>query len=303
MNNLRNNISLLYDFYLVAKEMSFSKAATINNISQPSLSRNVQLLEDTLKLTLINRSNKGIELTNDGEQLFIKLNKMFNEFENYNDNYLQKDNSDLVGKITVGTTRNILDNKLPYYLSKFHHIYPNVKISIITDSATNLNCYLVNHKIDVLIDYLPQINSNEKYEVEVKTIEGFSTSFACSKNFYEKYGRYIKSLKDLENYQLLIPGKSRRRQMLDNILQPLDIKYNPIVEMPDSKGMAEFIKDNDCIGYFIKEEVEAYGLVPLNLKEQMPLNHIGIIYQKNTINNITKKFIELVLELSKNLNK
>lgn len=42
--------------------------------------------------------------------------------------------------------------------------------------------------------------------------------------------------------------------MLDEVLQKTNITLNPIIEMPDSKLMAEFIKENDCIGYFIKEE-------------------------------------------------
>ena len=83
--------------------------------------------------------------------------------------------------------------------------------------------------------------------------------------------------------------------MLDEVLQRANVTLNPIVEMPDSKLMAEFIKENDCIGYFIKEEIENYNLVPLKLKEEMPQNYIGMIYHKTTINRVTKKFIELVL--------
>ena len=60
--------------------------------------------------------------------------------------------------------------------------------------------------------------------------------------------------------------------------------------------MADFVKENEYIGYFVKEEVETFDLVPLILDIEMPKNYIGMIYSKNTINLITKKFIELVLE-------
>ena len=43
-----------------------------------------------------------------------------------------------------------------------------------------------------------------------------------------------------------------------------------------------------------KEEIKAYGLRELKLDVEMPKNNIGLIYSKNTINNITSKFIELV---------
>ena len=48
MIDLRNDLPLFYDFYIVAKENSFSLAAVKNNISQPNLSRNVKTLESKL---------------------------------------------------------------------------------------------------------------------------------------------------------------------------------------------------------------------------------------------------------------
>lgn len=295
MYDLRNNLPLLYDFYLVAKSKSYSRAAENYNTSQPSLSRNVKLLESTMGMKLVNRNNKGIELTNDGEELFKQLDTMFSVFNDYNKNNID-DSTELVGKLTIGTTRNIADNRLSQYLTIFNQQYPNVKIKIVTDSASNLNNYLLSHKIDVLIDYVPNINFTEKDNMEIKQIGSFDTCFACSKEFYIEYGNNIKSLEDLSDYNLVIPGSSRRKQMLDEILTPLNVKLEPKIEMPDSKLMADFVKENKYVGYFITDEVKTFDLVALKLNEQMPKNHIGMIYSRNTINLITKKFIELVLE-------
>ncbi len=295
MFDMRNNLSLLYDFYIVAKEKSFSDAAEKNVYSQSNLSRNIQKLEDELNLKLINRSNKGIKLTKDGENLYKTLDEMFSNFSEYETNYLSN-NDDLKGKIVIGTTRNIADNRLSEYLTKFYQKYPNVQVKIVTDNARNLNEYLINHKIDVLIDYLPQINFTEKSDLEIKNIGYFETCFACSQEFYNVVSKDIKSIEDLKRYKLIIPGSSRRRQGLDSILQPKNIELSPIIEMPDSKLMAEFIKSNNCIGYFIKEEVNDYNLKELKLIEEMPKNPIGIVYPKKTINNIANKFVELVLE-------
>ena len=299
MYDLRNNLPLLYDFYLVAKSKSFTEAAEIYNTSQPSLSRNVKILEDAMKMILINRSNKGVELTNDGEELFIKLDSMFQIFHLYNEHHFI-DSNELTGKLTVGTTRNIADNKLSSYLTDFLKYYPNVKIKVITDSASNLNEYLLNHKIDVLIDYIPNIYFTEKHSMEIKHIDKFETSFACSKEFYDKHGANIKTLDDLLNYKLVISGASRRRQLLDEVITPLKINLQPSIEMPDSKLMADFVKKNEYIGYFVNEEIHTYDLVPLELNIKMPQNHIGLIYSKNTINLITQKFIELVLKNKEN---
>lgn len=52
MINIRNILPMLYDYYLVATEMSFS-AAEKNYLSQSNLSRSVQNLENTLNLQLM----------------------------------------------------------------------------------------------------------------------------------------------------------------------------------------------------------------------------------------------------------
>lgn len=291
MYDLRNNLPMLYDFYIVAKAGSYSKAAEDNYVSQPNLSRNIKKLEETLGLELIIRNNKGITLTSDGIELFKTLDDMFVNVKKYN-----VGNDDITGTIAIGTTRNIADNKLSQYLLLFNKMYPDVKIKVFIDSASNLNDFLVQHKIDVLIDYLPNINFSENLNVEIKAIDKFNTCFACSKEFYEQVGKDIKDLSELSNYKLIIPGSSRRKQMLDILLQSNNIELTPVMEMPDSKLMADLVKDNDYIGYFIDNEADNYDLAKLKLDVQLPVNSIGLIYRKNTMNLITKNFVKMVLD-------
>lgn len=297
MNDIRNNLPLLYDFYIVVKEKSFSKAAEKNYVSQSNLSRNVQKLENILGLKLIYSNNKGIELTLDGEKLYKQTDAMFSTIGN---DPFYENQDEITGNITIGTTRNIADNKLIEYLICYNKRYPKVKINILIDNAKNLNEYLMQHKIDVLIDYLPHINYSEKLDIEVKAIGEFQTCFACSKDFYEKEAFKIKELKDLNNFHLLIPGKSRRRQLLDEVLQRNNIALNPIMELPDSKLMIDLVLKSNSIGYFIRDEIEKEDLTELSLKESMPVNSIGIIYPKYTINKLTKEFVDVVLEECKN---
>lgn len=294
--DLRNNFSYYHDFYITAKEKSYSEASKNNNVSQSSLTRSIKKLEEILDLKLVNTNNKGFELTLDGERIYKQLDMFFNEINLFTANDLST-NIEVV--LTIGTTRNIADFTLSKYITEFAKEYPNVKIKVNTDSASNLNDYLMNHKIDVLIDYLPHINYSEKFDLEVKPISQYKTCFACSKSYYETIKNKIKSLSDLSNYKLVISGSSRRRQMLDEILQKNNVELSVTHCMPDSKLMADFIKETDSIGYFIEEELEEYNLVKIDLKEEMPINPIGIIYSKKTINNVTKNFINIATKIDK----
>lgn len=290
--DLRNNFSYYHDFYITAKEKSYSEASRKNNISTSSLNRSIMQLEKILNLKLVQTSNKGFELTLDGNRLYKELDNFFSSIDLFTANNLSS-NLDVV--LTIGTTRNIADFSLSKYLSKFSKLYPDVKLKIFTDSASNLNDYLINHKIDILFDYLPNINYSEKFDLNVQPISQYDTCFACSKSYYEKIKDSITSLNDLSKYTLVISGKSRRRQMLDEILLKNNIDLKPKHLMPDSKLMADYIKDNDYIGYFIEDELEEYDLAKINLKEDMPINAIGIIYPKR-INKVAKDFVDVVLE-------
>ncbi len=291
--DLRNNFSYYYDFYISAKEKSLSDAGKKNNISQSSLSRSISKLEEVLDLKLVKTTNKGFELTLDGERIYNKLDQFFNTIDVFTAKELS---TNLDAILTIGTTRNIADFTLPKYLNKFVKAYPDVKIKVYTDSASNLNDYLVNHKIDVLIDYLPNINYSEKFDLEVKPISQYTTCFACSKSYYEKIKNDIHTYNDLSKYTLVISGSSRRRQMLDEELQKRNIELTPKHLMPDSKLMADVIKENDYIGYFIEDELKEYDLVKIELDDKMPINPIGIIYPTKTINHIARDFVKIVTE-------
>lgn len=76
--------------------------------------------------------------------------------------------------------------------------------------------------------------------------------------------------------------------MLNEVLTSSNINLMPTIEMPASKLMADFVKDKEYTGYFVKEEIEEYGLVLLKLDIEMPKNYIGMIYPKNTISIIAK---------------
>ena len=81
-------------------------------------------LENTLNLQLINRTNKGITLTKDGEELYNKVDRIFNNLKNYD---FSSENGEVQGTLVIGTTRNISDFKLLNYISTFNKKYPKVK--------------------------------------------------------------------------------------------------------------------------------------------------------------------------------
>ena len=65
-------------FYYVAKDGSFTKAARALGSTQPNVTRAMNCLEQQLNTTLFIRTNRGVQLTPEGERLYIPHRKPLN---------------------------------------------------------------------------------------------------------------------------------------------------------------------------------------------------------------------------------
>ena len=63
-------------FFIVSQTLNLKKASEIMNISHSSLSRQITVLEDELKLKLFFRNSKGLTLSPDGLKLSKKVNNI-----------------------------------------------------------------------------------------------------------------------------------------------------------------------------------------------------------------------------------
>ncbi|MDR3278470.1 MAG: LysR family transcriptional regulator [Oscillospiraceae bacterium] len=68
-------------FLTVAEYLNFSKAAEAMFISQPSLSKTLQRLEEGVRVKLFTRSNQGVALTREGEYLYSALEPLYNNMD------------------------------------------------------------------------------------------------------------------------------------------------------------------------------------------------------------------------------
>lgn len=70
------NLQYLHSFYVTVKANSISKAAKMLFLTQPGLSMQLQALEKELGANLLIRSNKGVELTKEGQVVFNYADKI-----------------------------------------------------------------------------------------------------------------------------------------------------------------------------------------------------------------------------------
>jgi DNA-binding transcriptional LysR family regulator len=141
-------------FLQIAEEGSMCRAANVLGIAQPALSRQVRLLETQLGVPLFIRSQRGVQLTEDGEQLRAALRRPMRDIELALQN-VGAPSSPIEAIIVLGmssATANIL--VLPF-LKQASAAFPNVKFSIIDRESGELIEGLIRGEIDIALVHGP----------------------------------------------------------------------------------------------------------------------------------------------------
>ncbi|MEW9672748.1 LysR family transcriptional regulator [Ammoniphilus sp. 3BR4] len=117
-------------FQLVAQMGSISSAARELNFAQSNITTKIQQLENHLQTTLFYRNNRGTTLTPKGKMLLIYTEKIFQLIEETSK--VMKDDETPKGPLIIGSMETTAAVRLPSLLSKYHHNYPDVDLTLIT---------------------------------------------------------------------------------------------------------------------------------------------------------------------------
>jgi DNA-binding transcriptional LysR family regulator len=121
------NLHLLRLFATVAEQGSFSRAASMLYISQPAISKGVQELERQLGTALLDRSGRGVTLTEAGATLFQHAQQLF-AVERAAEAALEQLEGLERGQLAIGASSTIGIYLLPPLLGRFRQRYPGIRL-------------------------------------------------------------------------------------------------------------------------------------------------------------------------------
>ena len=149
-------ISLLY------KHKNITKTANELYISQPSLTGRIKLIEKDLGVSLLTRSNRGVEFTPQGLFAAEFANRLLTEITGFREN-LSSLGKEVAGVIEIGATSIIGRYYLPGLLESFNKNYPLVKFRISIESSTELLKMLKSGVIDFgIVKHVKGFEEEEK---------------------------------------------------------------------------------------------------------------------------------------------
>lgn len=299
MDIFKSNIDFnLYKiFYAVATYNSFSKAAEVLYVSQPSVSYSIKKLEEDLDVKLFIRLNKSIKLTEEGEKLLFYIENAFN---NITSGYkaLKENKNELTGEVSIGIHSNIGTFLLPKIIKEFIKLNPNVKISIYNSRSFELRKMLQDGKLDVLILHYPIFKDKNNY-IEKKILSLDSCFFGIKKY----YDAFIMSQKDnlLFEYPLLLPLKGFvTSNALENTFRKNNIILKSNIYLYTTEMIVSLAKEGIGIGWAlkacIKKELDNSEFYEIPINMELPKIDLGIAYNKDYINKTTSEFIKFLMD-------
>lgn len=286
-----SNLNLYRSFYDVVRYDGFNNASKEIKVSQPALSYSIKTLEKELNTILINRNNSQFKLTEEGKILYANLITVFEKIDNFERN-IKCVNGSYSGVLNIGVRGNACEIFLPKIMHEFHLLYPKVVINIVMKSSEELYNMFDLNEIDFIIEELPLGKS--RHNLSYIKLSNMDNCFVTkNKEIYNK----ITNLKDLEDYPIILPTKSKRRVELEKILNQNDVYLENIISLPNSPLTIALVKEGLGIGYLIKgtiiNELNSGDLYELKFKEKFNSLSFCLIYSQEKLNNISKAFISI----------
>lgn len=134
----------------IASEKSFTRAADILFVSQPSLSKQIKALENRLNISLINRENNSVSLTEAGK-LFLDYAERILALCEESCRALNDLKTGDRGNLTVGASQTIGTYLMPRVLALFAQNYPQMNIKVQVDSTRIIAKNVMDKEIDIAV--------------------------------------------------------------------------------------------------------------------------------------------------------
>ncbi|GEQ86232.1 transcriptional regulator [Patiriisocius marinistellae] len=145
----------------VAENQNFTKAAQKTFVTQPTLSMQIQKLEEELDILIFDRSKKPIELTVVGQKIVRQARNIVNESERMQD-VVDQEKGYIGGDFHIGIIPTVMPTLLPMFLRNFTNKYPKVHLKIEELTTEDIIKKLKDGHLDAAIAATPLEQENIK---------------------------------------------------------------------------------------------------------------------------------------------
>lgn len=195
----------------VAEHKNFTLAAEKCFVTQPTLSMQIQKIEEELNIQIFDRTKKPIQLTDIGQKIVTQAKNIVNEADRIQD-IVEQQKGFVGGEFKLGIIPTIMPTLLPMFLNNFIKKYPKVKLIIEELNTEEIITKLNNGHLDAAIAATPLME--EKIKEIVLYFEPFVAYIPESHQFYQKKEIEVSDL-NIDEILLLQDGHCFRDGILN----------------------------------------------------------------------------------------
>ncbi|MFH9010351.1 LysR substrate-binding domain-containing protein [Streptomyces sp. NPDC017943] len=148
------SLAQLRAFAAVAEHLHFRDAAAAIGMSQPALSGAVSALEETLGVTLLERTTRKVLLSPEGERIAARAKAVLGEVESLMEE-AEATRAPFTGVLRLGVIPTVAPYLLPTVLRLVHERYPDLDLQVHEEQTANLLDGLAGGRLDLLLLAVP----------------------------------------------------------------------------------------------------------------------------------------------------
>lgn len=281
-------------FYYVAKYRNFTRAARVLGNSQPNITRAMNCLEQQVQSTLFIRTNRGVQLTSEGEKLYNYISAAMAQIFAAEEALSESDGL-LYGNIVIGTSETALNIFLVDQLKSFHQKHPGIRLKIYNYSTPQALEAVRSGKVDFAVVSTPVETAGP---LKVTSLASFRDILVGGRTFEHLTGRAV-SLSELKEYSLMGLGRETMTYKFYNrFFMTHGQEFAPDIEVATTDQILLMVKSELGLAFvpepMTRESLNKEEIVTIQLQEEIPMREICLVYDyQHPLNSAARQFVTL----------
>jgi DNA-binding transcriptional LysR family regulator len=292
------NFNQLRVFCQTARYLSCTRAAEKLYITQPAVTAQIKLLEDSCNLKLFKKKGRRIFLTDEGKTLYDYAAKVF-EYEKEIEDLIDDLKELKRGMLRLGTSKSYARYFMPFLITSFRDAYPHIKIHLDEGSSLDMIHSLLDLRNEVAV--IAKVEDNPEICFIPFSREELVLILAPEHPLAKK--RYI-TLAELAGEPLIMTERgSATRKLVIALFDDNGISPEILMETGNAEFIKQLVQRGDGVSFIVKEaaavELQEKKLVTVPIKGQRIFLDVSIAYlKKQHLSPSAQAFLDILLKIA-----
>jgi LysR family transcriptional regulator, transcriptional activator of the cysJI operon len=263
----------------LAETASFSKAATLNGITQSAVSQQIRALEQRFQVTLISRGGRNFSLTPEGEAFLESSKGILNIYDHLSDRLHELQNL-VAGDIKIASIYSIGLHELPPFLKQFRTQHPEVEVHVEYRRSPQVYSEVLNGEVDFGLVSYPAKRKGIAIEPFIKD----RMVLICHPD-HPLAKRTSAALSDFQNEKFIaFEPDAPTRKVIDRLFKDHNLDINHAMEFDNVETVKRAVEIEHGISIVpqntVRQEVENGNLAAIRIEPEI-WRPLGILSRRN----------------------